>query len=135
MTDPVENFTVYYDGECPLCSSEIDWYRRQAGAQRVNWLDVRTIDEAALGSNLTAEKALKRFYVRDGEGQLTSGARAFAKLWKRLPRLRKLGTIAEYQGVALFMELSYRLFLLLRPMLQRLMRLLRVIRPTGGRKH
>ena len=83
--------SVYYDGGCPLCRAEIDQYRRCAGAGQVAFVDVgRGATEPGLGPDLDRDRALRRFHVRTADGQLISGAAAFARLWRTLPGWRWL---------------------------------------------
>ncbi|MEC8852758.1 MAG: DCC1-like thiol-disulfide oxidoreductase family protein, partial [Pseudomonadota bacterium] len=37
---PTAPLTIFYDGGCPLCAREIAFYRRRAGAGRLDWIDV-----------------------------------------------------------------------------------------------
>ncbi|KMO16881.1 thiol-disulfide oxidoreductase DCC family protein [Methylobacterium platani] len=124
-----EDLTVYYDGACPLCRSEIAHYRGRAGAERVRFVDLASIEAgAALGPGLDLPAARARFHVREADGRLVSGAAAFARLWHRLPGWRWLSRLVEWRvfgrqpGLAVA-EAAYRLSLPLRPRLVRLLRL------------
>lgn len=123
-----EDLTVYYDGACPLCRREIGHYRRCAGAERVNFVDLAAIgSDAALGPGLDLAAARARLHVREADGRLVSGAAAFARLWRLLPGWRWLGRLV---GLRLFglhpvltlAEAAYRLSLPLRARLARLLR-------------
>jgi predicted DCC family thiol-disulfide oxidoreductase YuxK len=107
--------TVYYDGACPVCTREIGVYRACAGAEHVVWVNVGAPDMGERAApDLTRADALARFHVRDADGQLVSGAQAFAALWLVLPAWRWLGYVARMPVIAPFLELFYRCFLRLR---------------------
>jgi predicted DCC family thiol-disulfide oxidoreductase YuxK len=112
--------TIYFDGSCPLCRREIAFYRRLRGAERLQWVDVS--GPAALGEGLDCASAMRRFHVRDAQGRLYSGGAAFARLWRALPYWRWLGRCLAWPPLSWGLEGAYRLFLPLRPHLQRLAR-------------
>ena len=112
--------TVYFDGSCPLCRREIALYRRQRGAERLAWVDVSA--PAALGEGLSCEAAMRRFHVREAQGRLLSGGAAFARLWRALPGWRVLGWVFAGPPLSWALEAAYRVFLPLRPRLQRWLR-------------
>lgn len=120
-----DELTVYYDGACPLCRTEIGHYRGCAGAGGVRFVDLATLgDDASLGPGLDRAAAQARFHVREADGRLVSGAAAFARLWRRLPAWRWLGRLVEvrilgFRPVLPLAEAAYRLFLPLRPRLAR----------------
>jgi predicted DCC family thiol-disulfide oxidoreductase YuxK len=115
-----ERLTVLYDGACPLCSREIAWYRRHQASEPVDWLDVSRCEAAALPAGIPRAAALARFHVVDGHGRPASGAAAFARLWASYPGLRRIAWLARRPGIAHALELGYRAFLPLRPVLARL---------------
>jgi predicted DCC family thiol-disulfide oxidoreductase YuxK len=123
---PGQTLSVYYDGGCPLCRAEIDQYRRCAGAERLAFVDVGSgVAEPALGPDLPRDAALRRFHVRTAEGQLVSGAAAFARLWQSLPGWRWLGRLIDWRVLGVrpvlpVAEAAYRLSLTVRPRLARL---------------
>jgi predicted DCC family thiol-disulfide oxidoreductase YuxK len=106
--------TVYFDGACPLCSREIAMYRREPGAQRVQWVDVAHCDAVAIGPELTRQAAMARLHLRLPDGRLVSGARAFTELWRILPRWRWLGRVMGSGPGLWLLEGAYRVFLAVR---------------------
>ena len=109
-------FTVYYDGACPLCTKEIETYRKATGADQLAWVDAANSDQRVLGQDLDSQTALARMHVRDEEGKLISGAAAFAAIWSRLPKTRWLGRLMGTKSALMILEPAYRLFLKIRPM-------------------
>jgi len=122
MADRVEKenatTTVFYDGSCPLCTREIAFYRKHVGAGDLRWVDVSEDGQDRLPHGLSRERAMARFHVSSG-GEIVSGARAFAVMWSALSRFRWLGRAALLTPVTPLLEGAYRLFLPLRPWLQR----------------
>ena len=110
--------TVYYDGACPVCSSEIAVYRRQAGAERCVWVDASSCPESALGAGLSRDMALARFHVRRADGVLFDGVRGFAALWRVMPRLKWAGRIASLRLFSGLLDTAYSIFLRVRPLWQ-----------------
>ena len=114
---------VYYDAGCPLCRREIALMRRLDRGKVIRFLDVTSdstdcpVDRAAL---------LARFHAVE-DGRLVSGAAAFAAMWRVIPLLRPLGIAARNPLILVSLERLYRIFLRLRPRLQRLVR-----RPKGS---
>ena len=117
--------TVLYDGACPLCRREIGLYRRLKPLQSSGPVCFADVSDAsfsgpsALPPGTTREQLLARFHVRDRDGQLLSGARAFLALWAALPGWRWLALVGHLPGAAKVMERTYTLFLRWRPTLQR----------------
>lgn len=112
---------VHYDGACPLCRREMALYQGLSARQPVCFVDVSQAN-AALPAHLTQAQLLARLHVQDSNGQWHSGAQAFLRLWAVLPGWRWLARLGRLPGAAWVMEMSYRLFLRLRPALQRLAR-------------
>lgn len=117
--------TVLYDGACPLCRREISIYRGlkpMESSDAVCFADVSDTGiplPSALPPGVTREQLLARFHVRGRNGELLSGARAFLALWAELPGWRLLALVGRLPGAPWVMERGYRLFLRLRPLLQR----------------
>lgn len=115
---PTPPLTVLYDGACPLCQREIGVYRGLQPSTPVCFADVSDTAQP-LPPGTTREQLLARFHVRNTDGQLLSGAQAFLALWAALPGWRWLARFGRLPGAAWAMERVYRLFLRVRPVLQR----------------
>jgi predicted DCC family thiol-disulfide oxidoreductase YuxK len=103
--------TVYYDGGCPICSREVEFYQGRDGSGSFAWVDVARADEAALGPGLSRNEALARMHVRRADGRLVSGAAAFAEIWRGMPCLRWLGQLLAIPPFGVLAEIAYQLFL------------------------
>jgi predicted DCC family thiol-disulfide oxidoreductase YuxK len=114
--NPAPDLTVYFDGSCPLCRREIALYRGLTSTRSLCWVDVSA--PTALPAGLTCEQAMRRFHVRDAQGQLYSGAQAFSLLWRCFEGWRVLGWVTAVPPVSWLAEAAYRLFLPVRPRLQ-----------------
>ena len=119
MLDPA--LTVYHDGSCPVCRAEIGRYRRSAGAEHIDFIDVS--DPAVdAGPDLPRQDAMGRFHVRLPSGELKSGAAAFVEIWRVLTYWRPAAMIASLPGATLALDLGYRLISPVRPAVARLLR-------------
>lgn len=64
---------------------------------------------------------LARFHASEN-GNMLSGAAAFAAMWRAIPLLRPLGLVAKNPLALTLLEYLYTGFLRLRPYLQRMMK-------------
>jgi predicted DCC family thiol-disulfide oxidoreductase YuxK len=128
MTSDIKSFfvalaapksTVFFDGSCPLCKAEIGYYRRTDQAGALCFIDISEPGSAP-PEGITLQRAMKRFHVRASDGRVLSGAAAFVAVWARLPRWRWAARTASLPGVLIALELGYRIFLPVRPILSRL---------------
>ena len=116
---PDSRLTVWHDGSCPLCRREIALMRRLDRRGRIAFVDAS--GDTGLSCPLDRADLLARFHAREN-GALLSGAAAFAAMWRAIPLLRPLGLLARNRLVLAVLERAYRLFLRMRPRLQRIAR-------------
>ena len=89
----MENTRVLYNDTCPVCSFEIDAYRKRAISDGVP-LQFDTLDHAAQWG-ISPEQAARRLHVLHN-GQLLSGIPAFRALWGEMPHLRWLARLTGW---------------------------------------
>lgn len=129
MSVHVPQVTVWFDGDCPLCQREIAMMRWLDWHQAIHFVDVSPAGGEAAYCPIDRAELLTRFHARESkgsragegevEGELLSGAAAFAAMWRAVPLLRPLGLAARNQTVLALLERAYRAFLRVRPRLQR----------------
>ncbi len=110
--------TVWHDGACPLCQREIALMRRLDRRGAIDFVDA---SDPAGSCPIDRRMMLARFHARE-DGQLLSGAAAFAAMWRAIPLLRPLGIAARNPLVLAGLERAYLLFLRIRPRLQSIVR-------------
>lgn len=115
-----KKLTVFYDGECPICTKEIGFYKDCAGAEAIEWTDITKLNSNEVHPGLSKEQALARFHVLKSNGELVSGGPAFAQLWKLLRKFRFLGVIAAFPPIAWVLDRVYDVLLIIRPGMQKL---------------
>lgn len=112
--------TVLYDGDCPLCSREIAWYRQKPANEPIRWVNLR--DPAArLPDGIERKAALARFHVVHANGAVATGAAGFLRLWRVYPGLGRAARLLSRPWALAVLERGYRLFLPLRPWLAKLL--------------
>ena len=117
-TGKVNILTVFFDGSCPICTKEIDFYRTRNGAGFISWIDVSDKDAEIASTNRSRQELLARFHVMRSDGKLISGGKAFAELWASLPGFTLVGKIFQIPGLNYIIDIGYDFFLILRPKLQ-----------------
>ena len=111
---------VWHDGTCPLCQREIALMRRLDTKGAITFIDAAAPD-ARQTCPLDPAVMLERFHAEE-DGEMFTGAAAFAAMWRVLPLLRPFGLAARNPWVLRGLEALYIRFLRLRPKLQRLLR-------------
>jgi predicted DCC family thiol-disulfide oxidoreductase YuxK len=111
-------FTVWYDGDCPICTAEIGLMRRLDRASAIEFVDLSSPDVCPTDR----EARLARLHVQISGGPMVVGAAAFVTLWSALPGLRSLAGPASLPPVLWLLERAYLFFLKLRPTLQAIVR-------------
>jgi predicted DCC family thiol-disulfide oxidoreductase YuxK len=97
---------VLYNGDCPICSFEIEHYISYAGRMGlpIRFDDLNTDALAQWG--LDGDTAARRLYVIH-DGKLVSGIPAFLLLWAQMPRYRLLGRVIGLPGMRQIATLAY----------------------------
>jgi len=111
--------TVFFDGSCPLCRAEIGYYRQTDQVGALCYIDISEPGSVP-PEGITTQQAMKRFHVRSGDGRVLSGAAAFVEVWTRLPGWRWVARTASLPGALITLELCYKIFLSVRPILSHL---------------
>ena len=121
--------TVWYDGDCPICTAEIGLMRRLDRDSVIAFVDL------SLPGGCPTDRAarLARLHAQPRGGSMVSGAAAFVAMWRVLPDLRPLAALASPPPVQWLLERAYLVFLEIRPVLQAIVRWL-IARQTTSRR-
>ena len=110
--------TIWYDGNCPLCTREIALMRRLDWLHAIAFYDASPPDAVC---PIDRQTLLARLHASE-DGVMLSGAAAFAAMWRAIPVLKPLGWAARNPFIQMLLEWLYLRFLTIRPHLQRALR-------------
>lgn len=111
--------TLFYDGDCPLCSREIAHYRlKTAGLDSVQYVDIADPAFDAAAHGLDPVRVHKVMHVKAGD-QVFTAVDAFIAIWKAVPGYGRMARLAAFPLVKPFLTLGYHAFALVRPWLPR----------------
>ncbi|MBT8446733.1 MAG: DUF393 domain-containing protein [Gammaproteobacteria bacterium] len=77
-------YTIYYDGDCPICALEIRNLRRLDDDGRLDFVDVTAPAFDAASSGKTREELLARMHARRADGSIETGMQVFRGAYERV---------------------------------------------------
>jgi uncharacterized protein (TIGR01777 family) len=88
---------MYYNGECPVCSAEMNHYASLCAESQMNlrFIDAMQSPDALARCGLRTDHLERRVYLKDSKGRIVSGLPALIELWRRMPRYRWLATLTS----------------------------------------
>ena len=97
---------VLYNGDCPVCSFEIDHYASYSRKHELP-LEFEDLNNCDLTPwQLSQDQAARRLYLLK-EDQLVSGIPAFLILWQQMPRYRVLAIVVGLPVIRQLATLIY----------------------------
>ena len=105
------SITVFFDGDCPVCSREVQILRRIDQDSTIRWVDIGELSGDELPSGKTREQLLGEMHVfRAGSGW-SSGIDGFRAIWLQLPFLRRMAWIFRVPVLRQALQVLYGYFL------------------------
>jgi predicted DCC family thiol-disulfide oxidoreductase YuxK len=103
--------TVFYDGACGVCSTEIRYYRSIAD-QRIQFVNIAADDFNAQVYGKTVSEFQEKLHARSADGQFFTGVEAFRRLWEGLPSpfYPLLSGFVGLPGINLAARIGYAVF-------------------------
>jgi hypothetical protein len=100
---------VFFDGECPLCTREIDMLRRHDKNSRVAFTDNAApgFDPAPLGK--TMDELMGHIHGRMGDGAFIEGVEVFRQLYAAVG-FAPVVALTRVPGVSHALDFGYRVF-------------------------
>lgn len=114
-----QQIEVFFDGSCPLCTREINLYKNTPTSCSISYIDVSSME-----SSEEKNKLMKRFHIKDQQGNMLSGAKAFVELWKQMKGWKYLAKPFDNKIGLSILEFFYIQFLKIRPIFQKAFKLI-----------
>ena len=109
MANKNSGIAVYYNGACPVCSREINHYRRVSREVRpkIKWRDVTQYPHALKRYKIDYETAKRRLHLVDEAGEIHAGMAAMAVMWDHVPGYAWAGRAARTPGLRIVSAVLY----------------------------
>ena len=105
---------IYYDGDCPICSKEISFYKKNISNKSFDWININNCLPSDYEANLDFQKTKERFHIITLENEVLIGVDAFIYLWRHTSKLRYFSFIAKFPGIYHILLFFYEIFLFFR---------------------
>ncbi|MFL2980480.1 MAG: thiol-disulfide oxidoreductase DCC family protein [Methylophilaceae bacterium] len=102
--------SVFYDDRCKICSKEINFYKKIAPKNSLNWLGISSSKLDLKLANIKLVDALLYLHVKDSEGNFYIGVDAFIVIWKKLPYFKYLNLIISLPIIYPLAKYLYKKF-------------------------
>lgn len=102
--------TVFYDGKCNLCSTEINHYRKIAPKGIFIWQDITQNQLKLENEGIRLSDALKFLHAKNTDGKMHIGVDAFILIWKQLKHWQVLARAISFPLIRPAANLGYKIF-------------------------
>ncbi len=111
------HLSIYYDGSCPLCTREIDHYKKIDNQNKLRYVDISDLSFSQISEGLEGKNIQKFFHIKSSTNEAYTGVDAFYKIWETLDCFKALQFMYKIYPLKLIMKLTYIFFANVRPYL------------------
>ena len=104
MENQKKNISIYYDGQCNMCTVTMNSLQKSSQGAHFHTVDVTTGEHP---EGVNPEEALRHMYVVDQNGQKYTGADGFIRILEEYPRWRWLVGVARLWGIRHMLRIAY----------------------------
>ena len=102
---------VYFDGNCGLCSKEINYYKKIDKKNTFDWINIYNDDTDLKKFGITKSEALMELHALDKDGKMHKGVDSFILIWNNLSVLWPiLGIIVSFFPIYITAKFVYKKF-------------------------
>ena len=106
-----DTIKILYDGNCGLCSKEINHYKKIDKKNVFEWINVYTDDFYLKKLAILKTEALMELHAIDKEGNVYKGVDSFILIWKNLSFLWSiLGILVSFYPIYVIAKFAYKKF-------------------------
>ena len=107
----INTIKVYFDGNCGLCSKEINYYRKIDKKNIFEWVNIYINDTDLKKLGITKSEALMELHTLDENGKMYKGVDSFILIWRNLSFFWSvLGILVSFYPIYLIAKFAYRKF-------------------------
>ena len=102
---------VYFDGNCGLCSKEINYYRKIDKKNIFEWVNIYIHDTDLKKLGITKSEALMELHALYENCKMYKGVDSFILIWRNISFFWSiLGILVSFYPIYLIAKFAYRKF-------------------------
>lgn len=105
----MKKFEVFFDGQCPLCSREIQLLKKLDKQDKIIFTDISTPSFDANAFGLKQSDFMAEIRGRLQDGKMIAGVEVFRQLYEAVG-MKCLVRISRFPIIAQMLDLGYRIF-------------------------
>lgn len=106
---PKRKLTIFYDGACPSCVNDRNWFeRRLSQPENVDWYDITGRDADLKAIGVDPELAIRELHVMNAEGEILKELDAYILLFNQVWYLRPIAMMVALPFVKRRLSRWYR---------------------------
>ena len=98
---------VYFDGNCNVCSREIQFYKKIDRNEKFEWIDIHSDHKDIDTLGISKNKLLKILHVKTSSLEIKKGVDAFICIWSELRFFRFISIIIRLSPIKKFLNFLY----------------------------
>ena len=103
----MKNLTVFYDGNCGLCNSEINFYKKLDKKKNFNWVDINLNADVLRNYNIDFDDSLMYLHAIDKNGKKKVGIDAFIIIWNEFKYFKILSSLVSIPPFKIISHIIY----------------------------
>jgi predicted DCC family thiol-disulfide oxidoreductase YuxK len=100
---------VYFDGDCPLCTKEVNMIRGKDTVRAIHFVDIASENFSPEEVGVSLAELMAEIHARLPDGQLIKGVEVFRQMYSRIGFERSV-TLSKAWGIRHGLELAYELW-------------------------
>lgn len=106
----MDKLTIFYDGGCIACDTEINHYKKIDQRGLLEIIDITSPEFTAEDYKLDSKLVNESMHTIDSNGNIYKGVDSFIQIWSRIPRYRFLKRVAQINTLRPLFDLGYKGF-------------------------
>jgi len=98
---------VYFDGNCNICSKEIQFYKNIDKKKKFEWIDIHSNKNEIRLLGISKNKLLKILHVKTSSSEVKKGVDAFICIWNEFKFFKFLSIILKLYPIKLIASFLY----------------------------
>ena len=107
---------VFYDANCIVCDTEINYYRKQKNNDLINWVNISDHNFNPSQYQIEDLPFKQKLYAKK-DNDLYDGIDTFLLIWETLQIWHFMVKISKIKPIRKIMDIGYYLFTMIRPYL------------------